>query len=273
MLLNIFRISGKLKFERTSLPSHDLPPFDESQCQFTDNRLAPRSSKNNKINEFLTLLSVCHSIIPEYPGGKEKGKVAFNVVYNASSPDEKALVLFAKNIHYYFYDGHLQILKYTQIDRHRFYLNRFGKHLEFDIYNMLEFTSKRKRMSVIYFDPRDNKMKLYCKGAYNITYQRLTKEFRKSSEWNKTFASRWFTTLICGYKEINGDYYCEWLSKLNRAKSAIENRDILVEECYNEIEKDLLLLGATAIEDKLQNGVSETIANLSIWVLTGDKLG
>eukprot|EP01084_Bolivina_argentea_P041622 76815_1 len=213
--------------ERISTPSHDLPPFDESQCQFTDNRLAPRSSKNNKINEFLTLLSVCHSIIPEYPGGKEKGKVAFNVVYNASSPDEKALVLFAKNIHYYFYDGHLQILKYTQIDRHRFYLNRFGKHLEFDIYNMLEFTSKRKRMSVIYFDPRDNKMKLYCKGAYNITYQRLTKEFRKSSEWNKTleslqiFAADGLRTLVCGYKEIDEEYYCEWLSKLNRAKSAI----------------------------------------------------
>ena len=56
------------------------------------------------------------------------------------------------------------------------------------------------------------------------------------------------------------------------------NRDALLNEVYEEIEKDLTLLGATAIEDKLQDGVSDAIANLSlavikIWVLTGDKQG
>lgn len=56
------------------------------------------------------------------------------------------------------------------------------------------------------------------------------------------------------------------------------NRDALLNEVYEEIEKDLTLLGATAIEDKLQDGVPEAIANLSnagikIWVLTGDKQG
>ena len=49
-----------------------------------------------------------------------------------------------------------------------------------------------------------------------------------------------------------------------------------MEKVYNQIEKDLVLLGATAIEDKLQDGVPQTIANLrktgiKIWVLTGDK--
>jgi phospholipid-translocating ATPase len=47
---------------------------------------------------------------------------------------------------------------------------------------------------------------------------------------------------------------------------------------YEEIEKDLILLGATGIEDKLQDGVSQCIERLSqagikIWVLTGDKIG
>jgi len=56
------------------------------------------------------------------------------------------------------------------------------------------------------------------------------------------------------------------------------NRDAQLSEVYEDIEKDLTLLGATAIEDKLQDGVPETIANLSlagikIWVLTGDKQG
>lgn len=56
----------------------------------------------------------------------------------------------------------------------------------------------------------------------------------------------------------------------------MENREELLDAIYEEIETDMTLLGATAIEDKLQDGVPETIANLAaanikIWVLTGDK--
>ena len=58
----------------------------------------------------------------------------------------------------------------------------------------------------------------------------------------------------------------------------MENRDEKLDVLYEEIEQDLQLIGATAIEDKLQDGVPETIANLAqagikIWVLTGDKQG
>ena len=47
-------------------------------------------------------------------------------------------------------------------------------------------------------------------------------------------------------------------------------------EVYERIERDLLFVGSTAIEDKLQDGVPECIAtlakaNIKIWVLTGDK--
>jgi phospholipid-translocating ATPase len=54
-------------------------------------------------------------------------------------------------------------------------------------------------------------------------------------------------------------------------------RDQLLDKLYEEIEKDMILLGATAIEDKLQEGVPDTIAkltsvNIKIWVLTGDKM-
>ena len=58
----------------------------------------------------------------------------------------------------------------------------------------------------------------------------------------------------------------------------MENRDEEVSKAYELIEKDLDLIGSTAIEDKLQDGVPEAIANLArasikIWVLTGDKQG
>ena len=59
---------------------------------------------------------------------------------------------------------------------------------------------------------------------------------------------------------------------------SLENRDEKLDVVYEEIEANLRLLGATAIEDKLQDGVPEAIANLAlagikIWVLTGDKQG
>ena len=58
----------------------------------------------------------------------------------------------------------------------------------------------------------------------------------------------------------------------------MENREEKVNEAYEEIEKELILIGASAIEDKLQDGVPECIerlarAGIKIWVLTGDKVG
>ena len=59
--------------------------------------------------------------------------------------------------------------------------------------------------------------------------------------------------------------------------AAIDDREAGIEAVSNELEQDLRLLGATAIEDRLQDGVPETIADLKragikIWVATGDKL-
>lgn len=56
----------------------------------------------------------------------------------------------------------------------------------------------------------------------------------------------------------------------------MNNKNKRLDELYEEIEKDMTLLGATAVEDKLQEGVPQTIAtlaeaNIKIWVLTGDK--
>jgi phosphoglycolate phosphatase-like HAD superfamily hydrolase len=58
----------------------------------------------------------------------------------------------------------------------------------------------------------------------------------------------------------------------------MQRRDELVDSMYEEIEKNLKLLGATAIDDKLQDGVPQTIerltqAGIKIWMLTGDKAG
>lgn len=79
--------------------------------------------------------------------------------------------------------------------------------------------------------------------------------------------------LTCATEE----YYEEWANRYHEATVSLDNREDQVEACADEIERELRLLGATAIEDRLQDGVPETIADLKragikIWVATGDKL-
>lgn len=79
--------------------------------------------------------------------------------------------------------------------------------------------------------------------------------------------------LTCFSEEV----YQEWSHRYHEATVALDDREELIEQVNDEIERGLRLLGATAIEDKLQDGVPETIADLKrsgikIWVATGDKL-
>jgi magnesium-transporting ATPase (P-type) len=79
------------------------------------------------------------------------------------------------------------------------------------------------------------------------------------------------------WKEIREDEYAQWAKLYHEASTSLENRAEKVSQVYEMIERNLLFAGATAIEDKLQDGVPECIAKLSkanikIWVLTGDKL-
>ncbi len=90
------------------------------------------------------------------------------------------------------------------------------------------------------------------------------------------FASEGLRTLVVGVKDLAESEFSDWKRLHHEAAIALEDREAKLDEVYNVIEKDLELLGATAIEDKLQDGVAQTIANLAlagikIWVLTGDK--
>ena len=85
-----------------------------------------------------------------------------------------------------------------------------------------------------------------------------------------------FRTLVMGWRPIPEDEFSEWLARFRAAEASIVNRDELVQAVCEDIERDVLLLGSTAIEDKLQDEVPETIqflheANIHVWVLTGDK--
>jgi phospholipid-translocating ATPase len=83
--------------------------------------------------------------------------------------------------------------------------------------------------------------------------------------------------LCLAYKVIGEEQYNEWNHRYQEASVHLENKEAQMEAVSAEIESDLRLLGATAIEDRLQDGVPEAIADLKragikVWVATGDKL-
>ena len=90
------------------------------------------------------------------------------------------------------------------------------------------------------------------------------------------FAREGLRTLVLGMRVLTEDESTEWLAQYSSAAISIENRSELLTEAAVAIERDLHIVGATAIEDKLQRGVPETIsqlekAGIKLWVLTGDK--
>ncbi|NXC68510.1 AT8A2 ATPase, partial [Anhinga anhinga] len=250
--------------ERSSDDFSQLPPSTSESCEFDDPRLLQNIENDHPtavhIQEFLTLLAVCHTVVPERQGN--------TIIYQASSPDEGALVKGAKKLGYVF----------TGRTPHSVIIDALGKEKTFEILNVLEFSSNRKRMSVIVRTPA-GQLRLYCKGADNVIFERLSKDSQYMEQTLchlEYFATEGLRTLCIAYADLSENSYREWLNVYNESSTVLKDRTQKLEECYEIIEKDLLLLGATAIEDRLQAGVPETIATLikaeiKIWILTGDK--
>ncbi|XP_075103318.1 putative phospholipid-transporting ATPase 9 [Nicotiana tabacum] len=223
------------------------------------------------IQKFFRLLAVCHTVIPEVDEGT--GKVA----YEAESPDEAAFVIAAREIGFEFYKR-----TQTSVSVHELDLAS-GQRIErsYKILNVLEFNSTRKRMSVIVKD-EDGKILLLSKGADSIMFERLGKNGREFEEETKEhvneYADAGLRTLILAYRKLSEEEYKTFNEKFLEAKNSIsEDRETIIDEVTDNIEKDLILLGATAVEDKLQPGVPDCIdklaqAGIKIWVLTGDKM-
>ncbi|RDX76684.1 putative phospholipid-transporting ATPase 9, partial [Mucuna pruriens] len=225
----------------------------------------------NVIQNFFRLLAICHTAIPEVD--EDTGKVS----YETESPDEAAFVIAAREIGFEFY-------KRTQTSISMYELNpASGDKIErtYKLLNVLEFNSSRKRMSVIVKD-EEGRILLLCKGADSVMFERLAKDGRefeeKTLEHVHEYADAGLRTLILAYRELDENQYKEFNDKFSQAKNSIsEDQETLIEETSDKIERNLILLGATAVEDKLQNGVPDCIdklaqAGIKIWVLTGDKM-
>uniref|UniRef100_A0A8C9TER1 Phospholipid-transporting ATPase n=1 Tax=Scleropages formosus TaxID=113540 RepID=A0A8C9TER1_SCLFO len=265
MTFNKCSISGK-SYEIPKSPQKvdfSYNPLADPKFSFHDHSLVEAVKlEAPEVHNFFRLLALCHTVMAEE---KEEG----NLLYQAQSPDEGALVTAARNFGFVFRSRTPETITIVEM----------GVQKSYELLAILDFNNVRKRMSVIVQSP-EGKLSLYCKGADTIVYERLHPSCSKlmdvTTEHLNEFAGEGLRTLVLAHKNLDEDYFREWSTRHHMASTTLEDREERLDELYEEIEKDLLLLGATAIEDKLQDGVPQTIeqlskANIKIWVLTGDK--
>lgn len=236
--------------------------FEELRADLRDTTL----QQSAIINEFFTLLSTCHTVIPEV--NERTGEVKFQ----AASPDEGALVQGAADLGYKFIIRRPKGVTIENTDT--------GIKSEYELLNICEFNSTRKRMSSIFRCP-DGIIRLFCKGADNVILERLSQDepqpFVDSTLRHlEEFAADGLRTLCISSRIVSDEEYAAWSVKYHEASLSLNDRSERLDEVAEEIETGLFLLGATAIEDKLQDGVPETIhtlqdAGIKVWVLTGDR--
>ncbi|XP_017567039.1 probable phospholipid-transporting ATPase VB isoform X1 [Pygocentrus nattereri] len=259
-------LSEPIHMDPTDSPVYDVPTFsgsvqgpDEgvnspSNCRATTGRVQAGSS----------------SVAPE------------EVCYEAQSPDEAALVHAAK------------AYGFTLLERtpdHVTVRLPSGKVLEFKVLDVLSFDSIRRRMSIIVRHPRSKEIIMYTKGADSGIMERLQNTFEdrrrvksqsrdvaiKTQTDLDMYAKDGLRTLCFAKKVVSEQAYMAWQVKRQEAMSAISKKEELLMDTADDMENNLTLLGATGIEDRLQENVPETIqalreAGIQVWVLTGDKL-
>lgn len=225
------------------------------------------------IRDFFRLLAICHTCIPEVD---ETDKVS----YEAESPDEAAFVIAARELGFEFYKRTQTSIVIRERDPNQ---NVADQYRKYELLNVLEFSSSRRRMSVIVKEQeQEGRILLFSKGADSVMFRRLAPDGRKFEEETKRHINEYsdsgLRTLVLAYRVLDEKEYENFAEKFRTAKtSGSADRDEQIEEAADSIERDLILLGATAVEDKLQKGVPECIdklaqAGIKIWVLTGDKM-
>ncbi|XP_034648534.1 phospholipid-transporting ATPase ID [Trachemys scripta elegans] len=249
--------------ERTEPVDFSFNPLADPRFRFWDASLLQAVQLGNShVHEFFRLLSLCHTVMSEE---RKEGEL----YYKAQSPDEGALVTAARNFSFVFRSRTPKTITVQEL----------GRAVTYQLLAILDFNNVRKRMSVIVRSP-EGRIRLYCKGADTILLERLHPAHHEllsvTTDHLNEYAGEGLRTLVLAYKDLEDGYYEEWAEQLLRASTPSEGREDRLARLYEEVERDMTLLGATAIEDKLQQGVPETIAiltlaNIKIWVLTGDK--
>ena len=194
-----------------------------------------------KFRDFFLALALNHDVMPEGPEEK--------LVYSGSSPDETALVYAAKHHGFFF----------TAREPGKVTVKIKGKAVDFNVLHVLEFTSDRKKSSVV-LRREDGSIVLFCKGADNIIKSRLSSTLNSADDMASVdadvmqYVNDGLRTLLLAKAELTEKQYTAWATRYHAAETSIKDRDAKRYALMEELEQELQVMGITAIEDKLQDG-------------------
>lgn len=275
----MYETNAESTAKQKSIFSKDFNPFilkeslaNEEQLEINATREECYFSTLKEITlEFFLNIALNHNVLVNI---EEENKTNANSSYSGSNPDEVVLVQAAKEVGIEFIE--------RVGDKYTVKIN--GNITEFTLLNRFDFTSARKRSSIIVRDS-DNNIKLYMKGADNVILKKINdfsekKLLPKTNEHVDKFAKEGLRTLCYSMKFLTEDEYSHFIAQYKNLqdlylsdKSKIKE----IEELISGIENNMLLLGVSALEDMLQDNVKASIkdfieANINVWMLTGDKL-
>ena len=221
--------------------------------------LEMESPASQSIQRFLEFLACCHTVMIDKRNGS----------FQASSPDEMALLIGAKELGVSFISRTSEHIELKIFD---------GNIKSFETKAIIEFTSDRKRMSVVIYDSLTQKYFIVTKGADSVILPLCTTSSIDTAEkCVEEFSIEGLRTLCFAYKELSADEFSQWHGQWTEAVNTIGPlRQERLDSCVRDIEIGLEFLGVSGIEDELQDGVPEAIktltaANIKIWILTGDR--
>lgn len=259
----------------------------------------PDSAFGQKAMLMLVCMALCHSCVPEI------SQDGITIDFQSSSPDELALIRAAQAMG--------AVVRSRDYDSINLSLSTSkdtsNKNETYKVLNVIDFSSDRRRMSVIVRFP-DGRICIICKGADSVIMERLklakstTETSVRSQKLERQndragnigavpdgdrqsdlescvasvtrFANESLRTLLYAYRFVDKAEYEEWREKWDAASASLDENEEMTEKVAELIEVNFELAGATAVEDKLQRGVPGSIdkllrANIKVWMLTGDK--
>uniref|UniRef100_A0A4W4EH53 Phospholipid-transporting ATPase n=1 Tax=Electrophorus electricus TaxID=8005 RepID=A0A4W4EH53_ELEEL len=236
-----------------------------------------RKSVVSRVHEAVKAIALCHNVTPVYETrtgmAEAEGTEAdqdfgdHNRTYQASSPDEVALVRWTESVGLTLVNRDLTSLQLK---------TPVGQILTFTILQIFPFTSESKRMGIIVKEEATGEITFYMKGA-DVAMASIVQYNDWLEEECGNMAREGLRTLVVAKKSLSEEQYQDFESRYNQARLSLYDRALKVAAVVESLEREMELLCLTGVEDQLQTDVRPTLellrnAGIKIWMLTGDKL-
>ena len=265
-LLDLINLESKMSEVTSYSESLNIGPSlsDKSLGMEKKRSKKIRRHRNKLIRDTITSMVLCNNVTPVVDDQDET-----KITYQASSPDEVALVKFAETLN-------MRLVHRT--DSEIKIKDSSDNFEEFEILANFPFSSDTKRMGIVLKNKKHGHIIYYLKGAENVMMKFVKKEYVSYiSENAENLATKGLRTLVLSQKIISQEDFDKWNGEYKEALTSMENRQEKITQVVSKLENNMEFLCVTGVEDLLQDDVAMTIDNLrnagmKVWMLTGDKV-